>query len=222
MTPDDVLNKDDLNKKGIPIPGITVGPARLFVKPIFENSKFVSTYLLYQKIKNNKSADALEVCTRWFRKGLSNELLYDDFIALWISFNAFYNMYWANKKTTKKQESEGEKISFLAKCLFDNKSAEELINSKRCSQSINYLISFFKGKYLSDSGKTDWIEELSINISKEKYHEAIEKLFRTIYSIRRELFHGEKGFSQEEEIPVIQAKYILCEIIRQCIDLYLQ
>jgi hypothetical protein len=216
---DDLLNRDELEKKGLTIPPFEIGPMRFSIKPSFVSSNFDSAYNLYHKIISDKNANALETCIRWFKKGLSEELSYDKFLALWISFNAFYNMYWTSKKTSKNGK-EAPKITFLAKNLFDENSSKNVITSKRCSDCVHYLISNFQGRYYSSTRRTDWIKKLSICLSKGQYHKALEKLLLSIYSIRGTLFHGEKGFSKQEEIVIIQANFPLVEIIRKCIELY--
>jgi hypothetical protein len=138
----------------LPIPTKSIGPIKLRIKTWFKKSDFDSTYNLYQKIISDKNANALEICIRWFKKGLSDELSYDKFLALWILFNAFYNMYWTSKKASKKGK-EAQKIRFLAKNLFDEISSKDIITSKRCIDCINYMISNFQGKYYSSTGRTE-------------------------------------------------------------------
>lgn len=134
--------------------------------------------------------------TRWMNKTVDGSTPgYEKFTYCFIAFNIFYNLKYDHDFP---DESIWESNEFQRIChVIPNDSDTHL--EKIYRQSISATPDFLEllEKYqlkhrLRNGNYEDLVHSLKLNVKREDYSKALEKLLACMYAIRCNLFHGEK------------------------------
>lgn len=207
-----VLNEEELKKKGLPVTR-SVGPFKLYAESSLTSENLDSSFDFYRKVNALSNQDAVRLTMNWFKRAFDYREPYDRFIALWISFNAFYNLYYGKSVN----DADSEKMRNLALNLFSEAEAKQLLND--FSKVTSRLISL-KGRFLSLSGRTDYADELERRLKAGNYRSALENAIRCLYSVRKTLFHGATDITESEKRLVEDVNPLLKETIRRSLLKY--
>lgn len=206
--PPEVVNEKELRKKGLPVTRKIPHPLVLRVQRPITPQHLDSSFGFLQRVGALPNRDAFRVTMNWFKRGVDYDEPYDRFIALWISFNALYNLYYPKSV----DDTDTAKMDNLALNLFSEARAKQLLNSH--SKTVSQLITL-KGSFLSQSGKTDYAAELEKELLAGNYREALRNAIRCLYGIRKTLFHGARDISESDKKIVEDANPFLKEIVRK-------
>lgn len=212
IVPPQVLNEKELKKKGLPVTR-SVGPIVLYAEGTLTSDNLDSSFEFFQKVDALSNRDSVRLTMNWFKRGLDYREPYDRFIAFWISFNAFYNLFYKGSV----DDADSYKMKTLALNLFDEAEAKQLLDDH--SKIISQLIAL-KGRFLSLSGNTDYAYELEKRLKTGNYRSALENAIRCLYSIRKTLFHGTRGITESEKKIVEDVNPFLKQIVRRSLLKY--
>ena len=214
ILPPKLVNKEELEKLGKPIPDIYIGPLVLFAEAKLTPKELDLSYQMLTQVAKSPKSGALRVTLRWYRRAMEYRDPYDTFIALWISFNSFYNLYYSGPEV-----DDATKMEYLMTKLFDEAEAQNILSLKHVAEIVSHLISL-KGLFMSKSGRTDWSEKLELELNAKKFKEALKYAVRCVYSIRKTLFHGDRDISSADRKLVEDTNPFLKEIVRTIILKY--
>lgn len=134
----------------------------------------------------------------------------DNFIALWISFNAWMKSKYKEMHNTKKDPQERPLIDMV----IGLKEFEKEFNNLKKNE-------FFSQNLMKLAGYTVInMKEPNNDDKKEKYDGSFESLIRTIYQIRCNLFHGRKDIDDDKKD--IELVYLAYDILLPLFKKYLQ
>lgn len=213
ILPPEVLNEEELKELGLSVTRF-VGPITLRAQGSLTPDNLDSSFDFLQKVDALPNRDAFKVTMNWFKRGVDYKEPYDRFIALWISFNAFYNLYYRGSVN----DPDPNKMRTVALNLFSEAESKQLLNN--FSKITSQLISL-KGRFLSLSGHTDYADELEKRQKAGNYRSALENAIRCLYSIRKTLFHGTRDIKESEKRIVEDVNPLLKQIVRNCMLKYL-
>jgi len=163
----------------------------------------------------------LKKCLEWIKKAKVERDGFNKFFALWVSYNAFYNLY-----ARKKEESIRNCVRYryrnareLCKIietqnLLDLEERKTLI--QKCLLRIRELLNETYHVYLgTDRNRRDVkrdLEERIKEFEKDNNNETIvketfETLLKFLYGIRNNLFHGEKRLSDARQNELLNYAY---------------
>lgn len=214
IMPIKLVNAEELRKIGKPIPTIFAGPYVLRSETKLTPKELDLSYQMLTRIAKDSNNRALGVTLRWYRSAMEYRDPYDTFIALWISFNSFYNLYYNGSAI-----DDVTKMNHLATKLFNDKEAQNMLHLKHVRQVTSKLISL-KGSLKSQLGKTDYSEELERTLKANAYKGALKHAIRCIYCIRKTLFHGERDISDADMQLVQDVTPFLTEVVRMSVLKY--
>lgn len=153
-----------------------------------------------------------KIIESWFYKANSNGEPFDNFIALWISFNGFYTSSkrynQARKLTTQKNIPEYLYLeSFCSEKKYQNIYFDLLKNTKSFEDYLNYFLKLlektrFKGKIADlrpDMRNDESAAKPFSNINN------FEQFISISYQIRCNLFHGNKSSSDDGDKDIVNA-----------------
>ena len=207
-----VLNEDELKKKGFPVTR-SMGLSKLYAEGRLTSENLDSGFDFYRRVNALPNQDAVRLTMNWFKRAFDYLEPYDRFIALWISFNAFYNLYYGGSVN----DADAEKMRTLALNLYSEAEAKQLLDD--FSKVTSRLISL-KGRFLSMSGGTDYADELESRLRAGNYRSALENAIRCLYSVRKTLFHGARDITESEKKLVEDVNPLLKETVRRSLLKY--
>jgi len=145
------------------------------------------------------------VASRWYQKAVDCDDRFDQFISVWISFNAIYG--YRNGK-------ELEKINSILK-EFNIEAIENILSRSEVQYfmdmvpSIQYLN---LDKVILNTSNSQ--EKLKRNISSNP-RLALENLMFILNKVRNNLFHGDKRIESNRDVDIVKHAYpIIREIVR--------
>jgi hypothetical protein len=169
--------------------------------------------------------DQQDFYSRWLQKAdnlIDGDIasLIDKYVTLFISYNFLYNIVPIKKaqETGKAREAVGDKagattftIDFVGAEVISKYLTEQGLDSQieQLAKAIPYFnIDLNKGK---PQPKKD--ENLIKDLRSTDYSIKILALMRTLYSIRCNIVHGEKGLHQYQEVLLLPAIRLLRAIV---------
>jgi len=147
-----------------------------------------------------------EIIENWFNKANSNEEPFDNFIALWISFNCFYTSgkrYVKARKLTN-QPNIPEILylkSFCSEKKYRSIYSELLKNSISFQEELNYFLKLLNEKTRFKGKIADLRPDMRDRVDRAQSFSDIinfEEFMLVSYQIRCNLFHGIKALSMME------------------------
>jgi len=212
IQPPQVENETELKAMNLPVTR-NIGPITLYASRDLTANDLDLSYAFFEKVKVNPNVKELLLAMNWFQRATAYRDPYDRFIAFWISFNAFYNLFYPNPST----DDDATKMEHLAKNLFEENEAQKLVIDM--NQVVSKLTSA-KGIYLSTSGNTDWADKLEESMKNSDFRDALHYALRCIYGIRKTLFHGDRDTKEKEKKAIQDVNPMLKQIIRRSLLKY--
>lgn len=162
------------------------------------------------QITNNQTK---KIIKDWFEKSQSEDDIFNQFIALWISFNAFFIAKFKNEFTNSRFPAEYE---FLNK-VKDDSSLKDLYQSLDKDSNFNDFLDFLENG--NDDVGTHFPKKVAdmrfeSNESKAKEFSNIDdfsQFIDVIYKIRCNLFHGNKSDSNPADKFLVEYAYKILE-----------
>jgi len=169
----------------------------------------------------------LKKCIEWIKKAKAERDGFNKFFALWVSYNAFYNLYYRKIHGSLEDVRELDKI-LETKNLLKLEEIRAILQERL--QKIKEILNETYYVYLGTSRnrrdvKRD-LEERIKEFEKDNNNETIvEKTFETLlkflYGIRNNLFHGEKRLSDARQNELLNYAYeILLPILSSMLIKY--
>jgi tetratricopeptide (TPR) repeat protein len=212
IVPPQVENEKELKEMGLPV-SRSIDPITLYASGDLYTKQLDFSYDFFEKVEAHLKANELKLAMNWYKRAADYEERCDRFIAFWISFNAFYNLYY--KKLADARDAT--KIEYLALNLFDEAEAKQMLTDM--TKVISKLASA-KGCYLSKSKRKDFANELEQSLKKGNYRFALYYAIRCIYCIRKTLFHGNRDIKEAEK-EIADVNPLLKQILRRSMLKYI-
>lgn len=210
-----ILNEKELKEKNIRIPTNIIEVEGLILDPS-PNHDIEHSYTLFKNIDEHEKRDSLGITLRWYIRAIEYDEPYDKFIALWISFNSLYNIYYEGLSYR-----DADKIDYLATHLFNSNEAKNFLKKRRVENQVEYL-SAIRGAYKSNSGRTDYSEELEQAYDNEQHIRALNYLIKCLYGIRKTIFHGDRDITKSDKKIVEDVNPVLAILVQDSILIYLK
>jgi hypothetical protein len=148
------------------------------------------------------------VARRWYQKAVDSDDSFDQFISIWISFNALYGRREGNeyrKIKTVINEFNSETISNIL-------SQNEVLHFCDIMPPIQFLN---KNQEIADT--SDAQTQLKRNINRNPKI-ALENLMYILNKVRNNLFHGDKRIERPRDVEIVKKAY---PIVREIVKSYL-
>lgn len=155
----------------------------------------------------------------WFYK--SEPDYFTSFTTLWISFNAYYKAYYQenraslnefiDRKGIEKIKESNEHYNLLKELARKEPSLRKLLKSLADELKNSPLQNMHNGKRLNLPGES----LIDANISRDYY----KKLIEILYTIRNNMFHGDKEIISHRDKKLVTLAYkLLHEFMKAIID----
>lgn len=146
---------------------------------------------------------------RWYKKACNDDDSFDQFISIWISFNAIYG--------SNNNGSEINKIKTVVR-QFSNQQICTILSKDSISFfcNINPSIKYLSYDELKDT--SEWQRSLVSNLNYNP-REALIKLLLILNKVRNNLFHGGKLLDRSRDVDIVTNAY---PVIKTIVEEYLQ
>jgi hypothetical protein len=147
-----------------------------------------------------------DIARIWFHRA---EVIQDDdfdrFISMWVSFNALYGQFHTNER------SERDAIdTFVTSNIANKQCLGNALSSSSALYFRNRMVRIHRGKYPDTSHYMGILNDASLDAQ-----EHVRAVLQIIYSVRCNLFHGRKLYTDESErIVVRHAASVLEKLLR--------
>lgn len=152
----------------------------------------------------------IRVADRWYQKAVDCEDSFDQFISIWISFNAIYG---------RREGSEFRKIKSIIN-EFNSDTITDILSYDEVQYFCNLVspIEFLNQKLeIEDTSEAQNI--LNRNITRNP-RLALEKLMYILNKVRNNLFHGDKRIENSRDVGIVKHAYpIVREIVKSHLGL---
>jgi hypothetical protein len=145
------------------------------------------------------------VARRWYQKAVHSDDSFDQFISIWISFNAIYG---------RRDGNEFRKIKSIIN-EFDNETITKILSFNEVQFFCNLVPAI---QYLNINQEIEnTIEDqsnLKRNINRDP-RKALENLMFILNKVRNNLFHGDKRIERSRDVEIVKNAYpIVKEIVK--------
>jgi hypothetical protein len=154
--------------------------------------------------------DFTRTALRWYKKACNDDDNFDQFISIWISFNAIYG--------SNIERNEFEKIKSVVRQFSD----QQIQNILSCDTidffcTVNPPIQFvnLEGEIQNTRG---WQRRLVQNQNTNP-REALENLLSILNKVRNNLFHGDKLLDRTRDVEIVKHAY---PVVKAIVQEYLQ
>jgi len=212
--PPDILNEPELKANKLPIPENPIKLVGMIVDPSTIQD-LDQSYTLFEDINKHEKSYNMGRILRWYTRALEYDDPYDKFIALWISFNSFYNLYYIGPS-----DKDAAKIDYLCTNLFNSNDARIFLQSKSSTKVTKKLVSL-TGDFKSTTGNTDFAQSLDQSLKARRYSEALKYAMRCVYGIRKTLFHGDRNITQKDKKIVEEINPMVKCLIQESIQKFI-
>jgi hypothetical protein len=170
-------------------------------------NKINSTYIN----GGNEMDQFINVARRWYEKSSHYNDSFDQFISIWISFNAIYGSINYGR--------EYEKIKQTL-----NQLTKEQINEIMKLQEVNYFCNIHPAiGYENDEGQYLTNDRAQNNLNRYKTSnpkEALKELLFIINKVRNNLFHGSKNVDRSRDTKIVSNAYpIVRKIVQHILNI---
>ncbi|WP_262176587.1 methylamine utilization protein MauJ [Saccharococcus sp. Marseille-Q5394] len=147
----------------------------------------------------------MRVSKRWYQKASDANDSFDQFISIWISFNAIYG---------RRNGQEFSKIKSIIND-FDNAAVRNILSCEEVQFFCNIEPSIkFLGKHQEVLNTSDSQERLKSNLTRNP-KEALFNLMFILNKVRNNLFHGDKRIESSRDVDIVKHAYpIVREIVK--------
>ncbi len=155
----------------------------------------------------------LKKCLEWIKKAKVEKDGFNKFFALWVGYNAFYNLYYRKIHGSLENRRELDRI-LETKNLLEPREIKVIL--QKYLQEIKKILNEAYHVYLGrGENRRDVKCELEKRIKEfeENYDneniakETFETLLKLLYGIRNNLFHGEKSLSDTRQNELLNYAY---------------
>jgi len=162
-----------------------------------------------RRLRQDANGKALQRSLRWFRKASDSTEAVDEFVTLWVAFNAFYGTFDPNRR--------GDKTAI-----------GNLINAYPSTDKIREILTAddVAVAALVSRGLTDWrrranySEQLNVSLGGQDARTTLRKVCICLLSVRNEIFHG--GVKPTKDTAFLRkCAGLLRRIYRECYCAYL-
>ncbi|WHZ02793.1 hypothetical protein QNH48_28390 [Neobacillus sp. YX16] len=149
------------------------------------------------------------VARRWYQKAVDSNDSFDQFISIWISFNAIYG---------RRDGSEFRKIKSII-----NEFNSDTITSILAYEEVRYFYTIsppiqFLNMDLEIEDTADAQNKLNRNINRSPKI-ALENLMYILNKVRNNLFHGDKRIERARDVDIVKNAY---PIVKEIVKSYLR
>lgn len=144
-----------------------------------------------------------EVAVKWLRKALTETDSFDKFVYAWFAFNALYS-----ENMSDRQGNSPNRNSELDAILLTVQNHVRLIDSrKRASLIVSEPVRFFESRVIRNMRNPNFDTSENhrrLKNSNSSERQKFEALFKILYMVRCNLFHGNKLFDRDSDVTVIK------------------
>jgi len=162
---------------------------------------------------NSEDEFIIKKCLEWIKKAKAEKDGFNKFFALWVGYNAFYNLYYRKIHGSLENSGQVERILETKNLL---KLEEIRAILQECLQKIKkilnetYYVYLGRGRNRRDV-KRDLEERIREFKESSNNKTIIENTFKTLlkflYGIRNNLFHGDKRLSDDRQNELLNYAY---------------
>lgn len=153
-----------------------------------------------------------EVARKWLRKAMHEEDAFDKFVYAWFAFNALYSENMSERNSSSIRNTELDAIILTVQNQFrmiDSRARVAFINSEYVQFFENRVIRNMRNPNFDTSENHKRLKNSNIS-EKQKF----EALFKILYIVRCNLFHGNKLFDRDSDMTVMKnASMVLTEYL---------
>ncbi|WP_218014487.1 hypothetical protein [Bacillus sp. AFS037270] len=145
----------------------------------------------------------MKVAKRWYQKAVDCDDRFDQFISIWISFNAIYG---------RREGNEFRKIKSIIN-EFNNETITNILSLDEVQFFCNMELPIkFLNKYQEIEDTSYAQNHLKRNISRNPKF-AIEQLLFILNKVRNNLFHGDKRLENMRDVDIVKHAYPIVRTI---------
>jgi hypothetical protein len=157
---------------------------------------------------------------RWIRKSDETDDAFDKYLALFISANMFYNLWAKIKNPDLDYEDLGDGQKYRDTLELIDYTAlpftkEDVSNLIQILKDDNLIVEIKKKE--NRQWVLDGLAQDKLNDNLENNEKLAEYMWKTIYKIRCNLIHGEKGYEDRQIRLLNQTSIILKKIIEELV-----